>query len=86
MASVDVHLIRVTTDARRHQLWVAAANTPEQAVDSILKAIPEGWTAAILSNQLRPEEEAALKLELGEIREITASHRPPNLVPDPATE
>ena len=71
MASVGVHLIRVTTDDREHQLWVAAANTPEQAVESILKAIPEGWTAANLPDQLTPEEEAILKLKAGEIREIT---------------
>jgi hypothetical protein len=66
----NVHLVRVTTDDRKHQLWVAA--TPrKEAVNQVLNAIPEGWTAALLSNRLKPEEVAVLNLRPGEVRELT---------------
>ncbi|MGY8637048.1 hypothetical protein RAD15_31720 [Bradyrhizobium sp. 14AA] len=67
----DVHLVRVTTDDRKHQIWVAA--TPrEEAVSQVLNAIPEGWTAALLSNRLGRQEAEALNLRRGEVREITS--------------
>jgi hypothetical protein len=64
-----IHLIQVTTDDRECQLWVAA--TPrEEAVNSVLDAIPEGWTAALLTNRLTPQEAGALHLRPGEVRKI----------------
>ena len=70
MAKPSVHLVRVTTDDREHQLWVAA--TPrEEAVDRVLDAIPEGWAAALLSNRLKPEKLEILNLRPGEVLEIT---------------
>ena len=36
-----IHLIHVTTDDREHQLWVGAT-LREEAVNSVLDAIPEG--------------------------------------------
>jgi hypothetical protein len=65
-----VHLVRVITDDRQHQLW-AAATPREEAVDQVLDAVPEGWAAALLSNSLKPEEMEILNLKPGEVREIT---------------
>jgi len=67
----DIHLVKVTTDDREHQLWVIAAPRDE-AITRVLNAIPEGWTAALLSNRLTPQEMEALNLQLGEVREITS--------------
>ncbi|MDA9398653.1 hypothetical protein XH79_07630 [Bradyrhizobium sp. CCBAU 45389] len=67
----DVHLVRVTTDDRKHQIWVAAAPRAE-AVNLVLDAIPEGWTAALLRNRLQAGELEALNLQPGEVREITS--------------
>jgi Trp operon repressor len=72
MAKTEVHLVRVTTDDEKHQLWVAAASS-ETAVNLVLNAIPEGWTATLLPDLLAPEEMEQLKMRPGEVREI--SHR-----------
>ena len=67
--ATSLQLVRVTTDDREHQLWVAA--TPRQeAVVRVLNAIPEGWTAALLSNRLKPAEVKALNVKDGEVREL----------------
>ena len=66
----SVHLVRVTTDDREHQLW-AVASSRAQAVTLVLNAVPEGWTAALLSNRLKPEELEILNLRPSEVREIT---------------
>jgi hypothetical protein len=66
-----IHLIRVTTDNREHQLWVAAVHSQEEAIQLVLNAIPEGWTAALLSNKLKLAEVEVLNLEPGEVRELT---------------
>jgi hypothetical protein len=66
-----VHLVRVTTDDREHQLWVAAT-ARDEAINQVLNAIPEGWTAALLPNRLSPFEVEILNLRPGEVREITA--------------
>ena len=69
--AMEVHLVRVITDNREHQLWVAA--TPRnQAVNRVLNAVPEGWTAALLDNKLKPQEVEILNLRPGEVREITS--------------
>jgi hypothetical protein len=69
----DIHLVRVTTDDREHQLWVTAG-ARNKAVTQVLNAVPEGWTAALLPNKLKPEEVKVLNLRPGEVREL--SHRP----------
>jgi hypothetical protein len=40
-----------------------------------LNAVPEGWTASLLSNGLKPVEEQALNLKPGEVREITGDRQ-----------
>jgi len=65
-----VHLVRVITDDRRHQLWAAACRR-EDAVDQVLNAIPEGWDATLLANRLKPSEEEALNLKPGEVIELS---------------
>ncbi len=70
-STAGVHVVRVTTDDRKHQLWVVA--TPrDEAVTQVLNAVPEGWTAALLTNQLTPQEVETLNLQPGEVREITS--------------
>jgi len=46
MAQTFAYLVRVTTDDRTHQLWVAAASSDEGALTLVLNRIPEGvlWT------------------------------------------
>ena len=69
-STTDIQLVRVTTDDRERQLWVAA--TPrDEAVTQILNAVPEGWTAALLTNRLTRQEVELLNLQPGEVREIT---------------
>lgn len=75
--AAEAHLVEVTTDDREHQLWVAA--TPrEDAVTQVLNAVPEGWTAALLSNRLKAAEVAILNLKPGEVRELTGDRRGPS--------
>jgi hypothetical protein len=72
MASTGrVHLVRVTTDDREHRLWVAAT-TRDDAVDQVLNAIPEGWTAALLPDRLSRFEIEVLGLAPGEVRDLTS--------------
>jgi PIN domain nuclease of toxin-antitoxin system len=66
-----VYLVRVTTDDRVHQLWVASASSYEEAITLVLNRVPEGWAAALLSNKLKPIEITALNLKPGEAKEIT---------------
>lgn len=67
----DVHLVRVTTDARTHQLWVAAVPRGA-AVAKVLEVVPEGWAAALLEGGLSSHELNALNLKPGEVRNVTA--------------
>jgi hypothetical protein len=76
-----IHLLRVTTDDREHQLWVAAAHSQEEAIQLVLNAVPEGWTAAPLSNKLKLAEIEVLNLRPGEVRELTLQR--PVRVPKP---
>jgi hypothetical protein len=64
----EVLLIRVTTDDRQHKLW-AAAMPGEEAVQAVLDAIPEGWTASLLG-RAKLDEIEALALKPGEVREL----------------
>ena len=67
--TLGVHLVRVTTDAREHQLWVAATER-EEAVTLVLNAVPEGRTAVLLPTRLTVEELLFLNLAPGEVREL----------------
>ena len=71
MAETIAYLVRVTTDDRTHQLWVAAASSDEGALTLVLNRIPEGWTAAVLSNKLKRVEIEALNLKPGQAREVS---------------
>ncbi len=74
--ATSLHLVRVTTDDREHQVWLAA--TPrKEAVTQVLNAIPEGWTASLLSNRLKPAEVKALNMKAGEVRELTLNRQVP---------
>jgi hypothetical protein len=69
-ATGGVHLARVITDDRRHQLWAAACRR-EDAVDQVLSSVPEGWDATLLPKRLEPSEEEALNLKPGEVIELS---------------
>ena len=64
----EVFLIRVTTDTGEHQVW-AAAMPSEQGLQTVLDAIPEGWTVSLLM-RATADEIAALALKPGEVREL----------------
>jgi hypothetical protein len=72
MAQSIVYLVRVTTDDREHQLWVTCASSEQEALESVLEAVQEEWTAAPLSNKLKPMKIEAFKLRHGEVREISS--------------
>jgi hypothetical protein len=67
MAQTFAYLVRVTTDDRTHQLWVAAASSDEGALTLVLNRIPEG----VLSNKLKRLEIEALNLKPGQAREVS---------------
>jgi hypothetical protein len=74
-----IQLVEVTTDdlvrgEPKKQVWVAAAR-PELAVALVLAAVPEGWSAALSDVQLKPEEIAVLKMQPGDVRELTKEGR-----------
>ena len=70
-SDVGIYLVRVTTDDREHQLWAAAATSEDEAINLVLNAVSDGWTAAPLSNRLKPAEIEALNMKAGEVRELT---------------
>jgi hypothetical protein len=47
-----VYLVRLLTDDRADRLWVGAGSSPEEAVNLVLNAIPEGWSASLAQEQL----------------------------------
>jgi len=65
-----VHLVRVTTDDRRHRLW-AAATSRDEAVTRVLNVIPEGWSARLLDDCLKPRRDAVSTMIAGEVRELS---------------
>ena len=77
-----IHLVRVTTDDREHQLWVAAVHSQQEAIQLVLNAVPEGWTTALLSNKPRLAEIEILNLKPGAVRELTFQR--PIRVPKPS--
>jgi hypothetical protein len=73
----ELTIVEVTGDdfeSPKKQLWVAAAK-PSQALTLVLSAVPEGWTAALATGHLSPQQVTALKalrLEPGEVQELAA--------------
>ena len=70
-----IQLVEVTTDELvrgepKKQLWAVCAR-PELAIALVLAAVPEGWAAALSDVRLTPEETAALKMQPGDVRELT---------------
>jgi hypothetical protein len=63
-----VHLVRVMTDSGQRQLWLAATER-DKAVDHVLDAIPEGWTASLVERELGADDAAALNMKPGEVRQ-----------------
>lgn len=78
----DLHLVRVTTDERAHQLWAAAANSQEEALTLVLSVVPDGWTATLVSNKLTQTEIEILNLKAGEVRELTLHRATPTSKPN----
>ena len=68
-----IHLVRVTTDDRQSRLW-ASATAREDAVDRVLDAIPEGWTACLLDE--RPRDNVSMNMTQGEVRELRVASAP----------
>ena len=64
-----VHLVRVITDDRDYQFWVAATSRDE-AVSRVLDCVPEGWAASLLDQRLEADEVTALNLQSGDVREL----------------
>jgi hypothetical protein len=64
-----VEVVSDSSDIPKRQLWVAAAR-PDQAVTLVLCAVPVGWTASVADERLPPEQEAALNLKAGEVRQL----------------
>jgi hypothetical protein len=69
MNAQSIHLVRVTTDDRKRQLW-AAATSREEAVDRVLDALPEGWAARLMDDALKPRGDAVRGMSAGEVREL----------------
>ena len=65
----SIHFVRVRTDDRTQQLWAVAAARNE-AVDRVLDAIPEGWTARLLEEQLKPQPNAVSNMVPNEVRKL----------------
>jgi hypothetical protein len=68
--SGEVYLVRVKTDDRKHRIY-AVAWAREDALNEVLKVVPEGWSASLLPERLPARDIAALKLKPNEVREIT---------------
>jgi hypothetical protein len=71
-------IVEVTADdwsaARaRKEFWVAAAK-PSQALTLVLAAVPEGWTAELVTDRVTQQQQAALEklnLKSGEVCKLT---------------
>jgi hypothetical protein len=68
--SDGVYLVRVTTDDRKHRIY-AVACARNNALNEVLKIVPEGWSASLLMEQLTARDIAAMNLRPGEVRQIT---------------
>jgi hypothetical protein len=68
-------LVRVTADDETQQLW-AAATPRDEAVDRVLNAVPEGWSAKLVDERLKPREELTQTMTVGEVRELSNCQKP----------
>ena len=68
--SSGAYLVRVRTDDQKFRVFAVACDRRE-ALNEVLKVVPEGWSASLLSEHLPPREIAALNLKPGEVRDIT---------------
>ncbi|PDT72257.1 hypothetical protein CO683_03785 [Bradyrhizobium ottawaense] len=55
------------TDSGERQLWLAAT-ARDNAIDAVLDAVPEGWTAGLVQQELGADVAAALNMQPGEVR------------------
>jgi hypothetical protein len=72
----QIQVVEVTTDdlvrgVPKKRLWIAAA-PPDEAVQLVLAAVPEGWTAHLADGHLTTKEVELLKLSPGDVRELTS--------------
>ena len=72
IAMKPIHFVRVTPDDGTHQLW-AAATSRDEAVDSVLNVIPEGWCAHLLEETFRPRAEAVDDIRPGDVWQLSGS-------------
>jgi hypothetical protein len=71
-------IIEVTADdwsagRPRKEFWIAAAK-PSQALTLVLAAVPEGWTAELVTNPVTQQQQAALEqlnLKPGEVCKLS---------------
>jgi hypothetical protein len=63
-------LVVKPSDGGAPQLW-AAAVPQDQAVQAVLKKVPQGWSAEIADHQLEADQVAALSLQPGEVTEYS---------------
>jgi hypothetical protein len=63
-----VYLVRVITDDGEPQIWLAATERAK-AVDYVLDAVPEGWTASLVERELTADDAALLNMKPGEVRQ-----------------
>jgi hypothetical protein len=69
MDASRIHFVRVTTDDRTQQVW-AVAMARNEAVGRFLDVIPEGWTARLLDEHLKPQPDAVSDMVPGEVRKL----------------
>ena len=74
MSARTLHCVRVMTDDRTQQFWVAAT-ARDKAVDRVLDVIPEGWTARLLDEQFESLAELASDMAPGDVRELCETKR-----------
>lgn len=65
-----IYLVGVTTDNRERRVY-AVACARKEALDKVLKVIPEGWSVSLLLDQVPAKDVATLTLRLGDVRDIT---------------
>ncbi|SCB55061.1 hypothetical protein GA0061098_103435 [Bradyrhizobium shewense] len=65
-------VVEATGDDGETQVWLAVAK-PSQALTLVLSAVPEGWTAEVLSVGLTPKQQRMfeeLNLEPGDVHRL----------------
>ena len=69
-----IHFVIVTTDDRERQLW-AAATARDDAVDRVLDAVPEGWTARLWDEPVAEAKHLLSTMAAGDVRHFKAIAR-----------